>query len=145
MSQERYSQRRYSQETGGIRRKREVSDHLHPVVYRAIVGLVLVFVLSVWGLASDGYTEYLLVVVSGFIFVAVALPYALYWAKHRSPEVAKESPGPFDEWASSEFEAGSDRIKGADAAIEILLPIAAVALGMMTFVIVLHFAVHEVM
>ena len=109
------------------------------------------FVLSVWGLASDGYTEYLLVVVSGFIFVAVALPYALYWAKHRnwakhrSPEVAEESPGPFDEWASSEFEAGSDRIKGADAAIEILLPIAAVALSMMTFVIVLHFAVHEVM
>src|SRR5437879_7512012 len=113
------SQERYSQETGGIRRKREVSDHLHPVVYRAIVVLVLVFVLSVWGLASDGYTEYLLVVVSGFIFVAVALPlpYALYWAKHRSPEVAEESPGPFDEWASSEFEAGSDRIKGADAAI----------------------------
>jgi hypothetical protein len=127
----------------GPRRDRLVSNHLHPVVYMAIVGLALWFVLSVWEFAGDGYTDYLLAVVSGFIFIAVALPYALsrVWRK-RSPDAAQRNREGFREWASGDFDTGQDRLTGANAAVEILLPIAAVAFGMTAFGIVLYFTAH---
>jgi hypothetical protein len=68
------------------RRERPVSDRLHPLVFMAIVGLALWFVVSAWGFATDGYTDYLLAVVSGFILIAVALSYVL-WRVWRKPKV----------------------------------------------------------
>jgi hypothetical protein len=50
-----------------VRRNGPVLDHVHPFVYMALVGLALWFVLSAWEFAGDGYTDYLLAVVSGFI------------------------------------------------------------------------------
>ena len=41
-------------------------------------------------------------------------------------------------WLSGEFETWQGRLKGTDAAVEILLPIAAVAFGMTIFGILLH-------
>jgi hypothetical protein len=43
------------------------------------------------------------------------------------------------DWASGSFEIRQDRLKGANAIAEILLPIAAVALGMTVLGIVFHF------
>lgn len=129
------------------RRERPVSDRLHPLVYMAIVGLALWFVLSVWGFATDGYTDYLLAVVSGFILIAVALPYVLWrvWRKAQGPDAAR---GParqeeFQAWASGEFDTWQDRITGANAAVQVLLPLAAVAFGMTAFGIVLYFTAHS--
>jgi hypothetical protein len=126
------------------RRDRLVCDRLHPLVYMAIVGLALWFILSVWGFATDGYTDYLLAVVSGFIFIAVALPYALWrvWRRAQSDAVRRDRT-PFHEWASGEFDTWQDRVTGANAAVQILLPLAAVAFGMTAFGIVLYFTAHS--
>ena len=126
------------------RRDRHVSDRLHPLVYTAVVGLALWFVLSLWAFATDGYTDYLLAIVGGFIFIAVALPYALsrVWRKTQRPDAARRDRKLFHEWARGEFETWQDRVTGANAAVEILLPIAAVAFGMTAFGIVLYLTAH---
>jgi hypothetical protein len=125
-------------------RDRPGSDQLHPLVYMAIIGLVLWFVLSVWGFAADGYTDYLLAVVSGFMVVAVAIPLVMWRSarKHQRPKQAGEKRESLGEWAAGEFETWQDRVKGTNAAIEVLLPIAAIAFGMTAFGIVLHFTAH---
>jgi hypothetical protein len=125
-------------------RDRPGSDQLHPLVYMAIIGLALWFVLSAWGFASDGYTDYLLAVVSGFIVIAVGIPLVLsrIGRKHQRPKQAKERSESLGEWAAGEFDTWQDRVKGTNAAVEVLLPIAAVPFGMTAFGIVLHFTAH---
>jgi hypothetical protein len=123
---------------------RPVSSDLHPLVYMLIAALALWFVVSVWSFAGAGDTDYLLVVVSGFIFVAVALPFVLWRVGRRAQDPdddAKRQPS-FRDWASTEFDTWQDRLPGANASIEILLPIAAIAFGMTAFGIVLHFTAH---
>jgi hypothetical protein len=86
-------------EQNGNGRDRPVSDELHPLVYMAIIGLVLWFVVSVWGFGGDGYTDYLLAVVTGFMVIAVAIPLVLWRivgnsnGRHRSKKEASH-------WAS---------------------------------------------
>ena len=46
----------------------------------------------------------------------------------------------FRDWASGQFETWQERVKGANAAVEILLPVAAAAVGMTAFAIVFHYA-----
>jgi hypothetical protein len=45
----------------------------------------------------------------------------------------------FSDWAAGQFETWQDRVKGANAAAEIILPIAAAAVGMTAFAIVFHY------
>jgi hypothetical protein len=45
----------------------------------------------------------------------------------------------FQAWARSDFETGQGRLPAAEAAVQALLPIAAVAFGMTIFGIVGHF------
>jgi hypothetical protein len=45
----------------------------------------------------------------------------------------------FQHWVSGEFDIWQDRVTGANAAVQILLPLAAVAFGMTAFGFVLHF------
>jgi hypothetical protein len=127
-----------------VRRNQRVLDHVHPFVYMALVGLALWFVLSVWGFAGDGYADYLLAVVSGFILIVVALTSTLWWQwwKNRRPDAAREEQESLRTWAAGELDTWQDRVKGTNAAIEMLLPIAAVAFGMTAFGIVLHFTAH---
>jgi hypothetical protein len=131
-------------EQNGNGRDRPVSDELHPLVYMAIIGLVLWFVVSVWGFGGDGYTDYLLAVVTGFMVIAVAIPLVLWriGRKQQRPTQVKERSKPLGEWAAGEFDTWQDRVKGTNAAVEVLLPIAAIAFGMTAFGIVLHFTAH---
>lgn len=127
-----------------IRHNRPVSDHLHPFVYMAMAGLALWLIISVWGFAVDGDSAYLLTIVSGFIFIVVALQFVLsrVGRKHRSSELIAEHKEPFGHWASGEFVTWQDRVKGKNAAIEILLPLAAVAFGMTAFAVVFYLTAH---
>lgn len=127
-----------------VRRNPSVLDHVHPLVYTAIVGLALWFVLSAWEFAGDGYTDYLLVVVSGFIFIVVALTSTLWWQwwKNRRRDASQDDQESLRAWAAGDLGTWQGRIKGSNAAIEMLLPIAAVAFGMTAFGIVLHFTAH---
>jgi hypothetical protein len=119
---------------------RPITDHLHPGVYVALVFLALWFVVSAWGFGGDGHTDYLLVVASGLILFAVAIPITLWriWRSHPHEEAPPTRS--LREWASTrEFRTWQDRVKAKNAAIEILLPIAAVAFGMSIFAIIVHF------
>jgi hypothetical protein len=120
-----------------------VTDRLHPGLYLLLAGLGLWFVLSVWAFGGRAYTDYLLAVASGLIFIAVAIPAMLWriWRNH--PHEKGERRESLREWAASnEFSTWQDRVKGRNAAIEILLPVAAVAFGMSIFAVIVHFTAH---
>jgi len=128
-----------------IRHNRLVSHDLHPMIYRALIALALLFVVAAWGFAGDGYADYLIAIVSGFVVVAVAIPYILsrMWRKHRSSEQDRtEEQIALREWMSGSFQTWQHRLKGSEAAILVLLPFAVVALGMAAFAIVLHVVEH---
>jgi hypothetical protein len=122
------------------RHNRPAADELHPVVYLAIVGLALWFLLSAWiGFANDGYTAYLLAVVSGLVFIAAAIPSALWLASRAGRDArAARSHSRFRDWASGDFRTWQDQLKASNAAVQILLPFAAVAFGMTAFAVVVR-------
>src|SRR5436190_6463169 len=92
------------------------SDTLHPMVYVAIAGLTALFVLSIWGFADGGYTEFLLAVVSGFFLMAAAIPFAIWhmWRKHAGAAAGDQES--LRDWSSHDFEIQPGRMRGIDAA-----------------------------
>jgi hypothetical protein len=118
--------------------RQRVSTQLHPLVFDAIVGLAFCLVLAAWlFFRGPDYSDIVLVVVSGLALAAVGIPYVLWrisW-KHG----ASRAPGdeePFHDWRTEEFQTWQGRLKGRDALIQILLPIAAVAVGMIAIGVV---------
>jgi hypothetical protein len=113
------------------------TSRLHAGVYILLIVFSAWFALAVWIFAGRGLTDYLLFIVSGFVFVVVTLQLIL----SRVGRTAKAGKGndnwaSFRAWATSDFETGQDRLSGAQAAVHILLPIAAAALGMTAFGII---------
>lgn len=129
--------------------RQPASESLHPVVYVTMVGLVGWLVLSVLVgfTSSGGITDYLLVIVAGFFFIVVAVPFLLWrvgrWKYIDNPDEPKQDSRSFREWTSSAFGMWHEQTKGINAAAEVLLPIAAVSFGMTAFAIVLHLAVSS--
>ena len=115
----------------GRRHNRPISNHLHPLVYLAAVGLGLWFVLAVW-IFFYGYTdmETPLWVVSGLFLMTVGIPSAIWLTWRRHGDAQGGNSPPLREWAAGEFETAYGRRKAAVAALEMLLPIAAAAVGM---------------
>ena len=99
---------------------------------------------AIWGFGYDGQTDYLLAIVTGFLIIAVAIPATLaLMAYSEGSSVDGESSAPrdtasFRQWAAEDFDTWQDRVKGRNAAVEVL-PMAAIAIGMTAFAIVLHF------
>jgi hypothetical protein len=124
-----------------IRDEKPVSDRLHPLVYIIVAGLALWLLLSFWGFAGGGYTDFLLAVMSAFILVAVGLPFILsrILRRKRGSTSAATDRKSFRDWSAGELNVWQGRRKRLNALIEMLLPIAAVAFGMSFFAIVLHF------
>jgi hypothetical protein len=123
-----------------IRHNRPVSDDLHPLVYKAMAGLALWFALSAWVFFGDvSYTSLALAVVSLFLFITVAIPFALWLAwQGSSVSGSHENNHKFRDWAAGEFETWQGRVGGGEAALQILLPLMAVAFGLTVFGLVLH-------
>jgi hypothetical protein len=132
-----------------VPRDRPVSNGLHPYVYAGIAALAIWFVLAVWwSFASNGYTDFLLFVVSGFILTFVSFALVLSRVSRGDDMGADSAPVPplsFRGWASREFDTWQYRLKGGDAAAEVLLPIAAIAFGMTAIGIVAHVVSHGAM
>jgi hypothetical protein len=124
-----------------------VSNRLPPLVNGALVALTLWFVLAAWSFASDGYGDLLLAVVSGFFLIVVAILFSIWrvWQKNQDAGSTRESSGSLRDWMSGEFDTSQGRLKGADAAVAILLPFMAVAFGMTAFAVVLHVTAHGAM
>lgn len=118
------------------------SDWLHPGVYGAIVALACLLVGSVWGFFAEDDVGYVLAVVSGFVFASILIPFQLWRIHRRYGQQSGNHPrATIIHWLAGDFDTWQARVKSREAAIEILLPIAAVAFGMAAFAIALHVAV----
>ena len=125
-----------------VSRNRARANELHPRIYTAIVGLTIWFVVSIWLLFSRGNYEGLtLSVITLFFIVLVGIPLLLWltW-RHNTPE-QNGNAAPFSEWTTNSFETSTGDISGRQASIQILLPIAAVAIGITVFGLVFMLAV----
>ena len=98
---------------------------LHSRVYLLLVGFALWFALAVWGFAGGGLSNYLLVIVSGFIFIVVALQLILSRVGRTERAAQYDDTGPSRrDWAAEDFDTWQGRLSGGQAALQILLPIA---------------------
>jgi hypothetical protein len=120
---------------------RPTATLFHPLVYRAMIALAALLAASVWGFFADNSTGYLLAVVSGFIFMVVALPYQLWRVRRHGhdPRLDGQKSRPLSEWLASDFDAWQERLRGWDVVAGSLLPIMACAFGMLAFAIMFRF------
>ena len=117
------------------------TDRLPPLIYAALVGFVAWMALAAWGFAGPGYADVALTVVTGLLIVVIAIPFVLWRVARANQDRPEDERSPdFDDWASGQFETWQDRVKGSNAALEIILPVAAAAIGMTAFAIVFHYA-----
>lgn len=129
-----------------VTHNKPVFDQLHPGVYAGAVGLVAWFALAAWTLFDRQDDIGLpLMMASVLLLVAVLIPLALAWVwrRHgvddRHPDAVT-----FREWRTGDFAVWGSRLHGTEAAIDMLLPLAAVAFGLtgigVVFLICSHFA-----
>jgi len=114
-------------------------------VFKVMLGLAGLFVLAAWGFAGGGFTGIVLAVVSYVILVYAGLVLLLWLTGRRHPRTdlgGEHRPDLFGRWTRREVEISTGPVRGSLAAIETLLPIAAVAVGMVALAVVLHFAGH---
>jgi hypothetical protein len=132
---------------------RPVTGSLHPRVYTVLIGLALWMALWVWSFVGGGETDYILFIVTGFIVVVVALQLVLMRVRRADKPVDADNGADdssdgalsFQQWARVQFEAERGRLRAAEAAVLILLPIAAAAIGMMAFGIEFQIVEHGLM
>ncbi|MGO9768848.1 MAG: hypothetical protein ACLPSW_04695 [Roseiarcus sp.] len=113
---------------------------IHPFVFKLVGAFALWFLLAIWSFVADPRSEYLLAVVTGFVLAVAALQsiLRLVWRKTHAP--TPESRVTFAEWAAGQFEIQTGRMRGGEAAIEVLLPFAAAAIAMTGFLVVVTLA-----
>ena len=132
---------------------RPVTGSLQPRVYTVLMGLALWMALWVWRFVGGGETDYILFIVTGFIVVVVALQLVLMRVRRADKPVDADNGADdsmdgvpsFHQWAQGEFEAERGRLRAVEAALLILLPIAAAAIGMMAFGIEFQIVEHGLM
>ena len=110
-----------------------VSDNLHPKVYGIAAGLVAWFVLSAWMLFDrNGYVALALAMVTVLLLIAILLPWSLsrVWKKYRARDQENAEPPTLRDWGSGDFSVWGATLHGSHAAIDMLLPLAAVAFGL---------------
>ena len=79
------------------------------------------------------------VVVTGLFVVAIAIPTLCWLTWRRNAKGARDESHPrFGDWAEGELDTWTGPVKGANATVEVLLPIAAVAVGMTVLGLVFH-------
>jgi hypothetical protein len=116
---------------------RSVTGRLHSRVHAVLIALALWMALWAWSFVGGGETDYILFIVTGFIVTVVALQLILMRVRRadRTADArdANDDTVSFQEWARGDFEAERGRLRAGEAALLILLPIAAAAIGMMAF------------
>jgi hypothetical protein len=123
--------------------RRPPTSSLHAGVYTLLIAFAVWLALAVWSFAGGGVTDYLLFIVSAFIIVVVVLQLILSSvARTTEAGKGKDKRTSLREWATIDFETWQDRLSGAQAAVQILLPIAAAAVGMTAFGIVFYMTEH---
>jgi len=116
-----------------VAHNRPLFDQLHPMVYGVAVGLVAWFALAAWILFDRQNDIGLpLAMVSVLLLVAVLLPWSLslVWRRHQMPHHRPPRKTSFHDWRMGDFAVWGSKLHGTDAAIDMLLPLAAVAFGL---------------
>lgn len=132
-----------SKSNGNINVRRPSTGRLPPWVYRLLVGLVAWFALSAWIFAGPGPANYLLFIVSGFMVVVVLLQLILSRVGRADDPAGSAEDGPqFRDRRKWDLDIFQSRISFNHAAVQILLPIGAAALGMTAIGIAMHVAEH---
>ena len=91
-----------------------------------------------------GYLELALIMISVLVFMAIGIPSALWRANvaaersNASPTATEEASESLETWMKGQFATWTGKEKGSTAALEILLPLAAVAFGLTALGIVLE-------
>jgi hypothetical protein len=113
----------------------------------AAAALLIWFVVAAWLLfGGSGYIDLALAMISVLVFMAVAIPLALWRTNltaQRSADLshaAEETSDTFDRWLRGRFATWTDQESAWTAAIEVLLPLAAVAFGITALGIVFDLA-----
>jgi hypothetical protein len=117
------------------------SDRVHPAIYRIVIGLALWLLVSAWWFFDGpGYIKLVLGAISALVVMAIGIPFALSrtHARNGAPALDETAaqPDSFAAWLRGNFATSTGACKATTAAVEILLPIAAVAFGMTAFGIV---------
>lgn len=113
--------------------KHPVFDELHPRIYAAAAGLVAWFALMAWLLFDRSSDVSLsLGLVTLLFVVAILLPWTLWrvWRRYRMPHEPYLRPMPLHDWEAGEFKVWGAKLRGSHAAIDVLLPLMAVSLGL---------------
>lgn len=115
-----------------VRSAQGVSDHLHPRIHMVAAGLLIWFVIAAWLLfGGSGYIDLALAMISVLVFMAMAIPLALWrtnlTAQRSAGLSAQQTSDTFDTWLRGRFATWTDQESARTAAIEALLPLAAVA------------------
>jgi hypothetical protein len=116
-----------------VAHNKPVFDQLHPNIYRTAVGLVVWFAVAAWILfdrRSD--IELPLIMVSVLLLMAVLVPWSLslVWKKYEWPHQAHPHKTAFRDWKEADFAVWGSKLHGMHAAIDMLLPFAAMAFGL---------------
>jgi amino acid transporter len=112
-----------------------VNSELRPLVYKALYGLIVWLVLSIWVLFSGAhYIGLILTVITVFFIIVTGIP-TLIWLtwRRRAAHPDHRPEETFRLWATQQFRAWTGDLPGGAAAAQILLPIAAVSFGMTIF------------
>jgi hypothetical protein len=122
-----------------------VTSRAHPGIYAIVIGLTVWFICAAWIFSAGGLTDYLLFVVTGFLCVAIGLPLILFRVARARPSMQGSSrqgieQPPLRDWMRWRYDTSTERLSGASAAAQILLPIAAAAFGMTAIGIVYRLA-----
>lgn len=127
--------------SGKVDRHRPSTSWMHPRVHTILIAGTAWFALAVWSFAGQGIVNYLLFIVSGFMFVAVALPLILSNVGRDSGAATRdENARSLRDWAKCEYETSAGKLSGAAAAAQILLPVLAAAVGMTAIGLIFYFS-----
>ncbi|MGA8614679.1 MAG: hypothetical protein WB760_24015 [Xanthobacteraceae bacterium] len=109
-----------------------------------LIALAAWFALAVWSFAGSGVTDYLLFIVNSFFFVAIMLPFILSRVGRDGAAANDGKELSLHEWAAWDYDTWTGRLSGTEAATQILLPIAAAAVGMTVIGIIFRITEHSV-
>jgi hypothetical protein len=123
-----------------------VSRRFHFGVFKVLGALGLWFVAMAWSFCGGGRGGLILGIVTYVFGLSLLIPAALAWMRQarRTAEPGEEEGLSFAAWLRREVETATGRVRGLTAAIELAVPIAAVAVGMTALTIVLHSVVSHV-
>jgi hypothetical protein len=123
-----------------------VNDGLHPTVYKSLIALTIWLLLSIWFLFDRGaYVGLIVAMITVFFLILTGIQILIWLSwRRRASDARPERTENFRAWASQRFRTWTGDLTGGAAAVQILLPIMAVAFGMTIFGVIFDLTVPHI-